>query len=220
MIWRPGRIRVYTRHGENPWSRTGSIARDHRAFLQGLGGPDRQEEDEDWEVVAPLRPTRRWAPGGEPWAFAVDEELFASLSVELPDLETEREPLPDRATVAERRQRARDAAAAKRIRTEKRRSLKAQPWRVTLERESNFRLLSELDARLLRTSDGHCLWIQEHWSQNPGRLSMIDTKGFTRSLTIKQAVLVLERGDITKETRMTKDCDQVGCLAPDHHVIE
>lgn len=215
LIWRPGRVRVFTRASENPWFRTGSIARDHRAFYDSLSGPDRQEEDEDWEVLAPPRPTRSWAPGGEQWTFVVDEEVFANLPVE----DSEPEPAADPVAPAQSPQEHKTKALAERARAREARRKRAEakrlPWRITLERERNYEILSELDGRVLRQPGGH-VYPPEHLP----RFELTDTRGFRRWVTTKQALLIIERGDVEKETRMIKFCPASGCIAPAHHDVE
>lgn len=215
LIWRPGRVRVFARANENPWFRTGSIARDHRAFYDSLSGPDRQEEDEDWEIVAPRRPTRSWTPGEEHWTFVVDEEHFASLPVEFEDLEPDPDPVAPRMSPQEHKTKALAERARAREARRKRVEAKRLPWRITLERERNYEILAEFDDRLIRHPGGH-VYPPEHLP----RFELTDTRGFRRWVTSKQALLIIERGDIEKETRMIKMCPASGCIAPDHHDVE
>lgn len=224
IIWRPQRTRVFTVGYDNPWSRSGDQVRSARAFLEGIG-LDRQEEVEDWEVVARPRPTRRHHEivddVVQSWAW-FDVELADDLvyQADYPSNSAEAamagvELAPETPDLAERRRAQAQARVERMERVAKRRAAKAKPWRITLERDRNYALLMEVDRCLVRSQGGHT-----HYAGYLGPLRLTDTNGFVRSVTPKQAVFILERGDLDKETKMYKICTIAGCLAPEHYDVE
>lgn len=206
-VWHPARTRVYPdRVRDNPWFRTGSVWRDHKAFLaQFEGGFDRQEEDEDFAVVAPPRPTLR-SIVEDRWDDWFNAELadqlraaceYVQKDLEEPSIRAEVEGQPGVITFQPRR---------------KKRPLPATGWTINLSRGSNYHVAMLFDDTVLR-EDEHWFWVgsRNYWY-------FTDTRGKRRSLSLRKTAWLLEYGTATQALSLQPLCKQRFCIAPDHHV--
>ena len=205
IIWRPQRTRVFTEAMQNPWSRTGWMARDHRAFYATLGGVDRQEEDEDWPVLAPPRPTVRWVETGDTWTWHVDGFEFEQL------LERDRREWGEEYATSVPM--AREAKAIPRVYEER------KVYDVLLE--DNVAELDAFDDEIDRTDQvGHWVRIRAWHSRRDFVSPLVScSDGHLRTITPQRAAWVLEYGSIRSTDRLKRRCGGAPslCVAPDHH---
>jgi hypothetical protein len=137
ILWPARRTRVIpAKQYENPWFRSGWRAREERALLATLRPlADRQEEDEDYDVIAPLRPKRSWT---EPDVSILNTESWYDPSL-LEKMGAE--PTP------EERKAKREAANMYQV----------VFWTLSLEDEDVWTTCLELDTRMQRGVQG------DHW---------------------------------------------------------
>lgn len=203
IIWRASRTRVYAQSMENPWFRQGRQAREARAFLESLAPlADRQEEDEDTEVVARPRPVIR-AAGPEPSVF--DNGLlgacvdFSEIRGESLPIEGWWAPIPD-----EDYQMGQDRVP-RYTREQLDAALEAYEWKFDLDDFDIFEMTAIFDATIKRDEAGH--WYSPH------RTVLLRD----RLVESTKVAWLLEHGRVTSSMRLSQTCPAYWCISPHHH---
>ncbi len=194
ILWPAMRTRVIPiMQYQNPWFRTGSQAREQRAFLRAIApAVDRQEEDEDYDTWAPPRPTRSFIHREEQPHLRVDCSGWE---------DSEQKHWDD-----EQREIARQKRHEEDLRRidERRRWLK-QPWTYDLDSLELFDQAEAMEAVIVR-QDGHWYTPSKLYWELGGRY-----------LRTNIVAWYAQHGEITNKTVLRRTCDQHTCISPHHH---
>lgn len=236
-IWGEKRVRMYFEQGrENPWSRSGDVARDHREFRVRINLTAMYEELEDFEVLAPPYPV--WSHTS--WDWSEDHSVY-SMPEEFPSPEVfVRGAYGDRPLTEQDRaalgfaggkppadshsfELALEVAQGDGELSEVRRA----QWRAKKRRSVSYATLAQDNVDLLMEFDRDLVEIGPHryvtnqWGDRLAPTSytqpMLCTDGRRHSLSAVRLAWLLEHGEITRSTFLNRTCRDKRCVSAHHH---
>lgn len=200
LIWRASRTRVFPpRTYENPWSRTGSQARAVRALVETLRGAGSfYEEAEDWDTVAPPRPTITYCPVTVT-PLHIEEWYSPEAAQELLDKDLGITSKP-KGSITSAARPANSTAAIDRWTPPPQKP----GWTFSLDDWWVFADLEALEKEIHR-KDG--CWFA------PGLYWRVDN----RLVRTHLAMWAYQHGEVTSSTVLRRTCKKKDCCNPHHH---